>query len=67
MMACVMAAVFGVGRHVANEGAVDLERVDGEALEVGQARVTGAEIVHRDTHPIALEAAQHARGSSARA
>src|SRR5258706_11572538 len=38
--------VVGVGRYVADERAVDLEGVDGEALEVAQARIAGAEVVH---------------------
>src|ERR1051326_2739023 len=37
-----------VGVDVADEGLVDLERVDREALEVGERRVAGAEVVERD-------------------
>ena len=34
-------------RHLAHEGLVDLDRVEGEALQVGQRRIAGAEIVER--------------------
>src|SRR6267378_6036336 len=38
--------VVGIGRYVADKRAVDLQGVDGEALEVAQARIAGAEVVH---------------------
>ena len=40
--------VVGVGLHVADEGPVDLEAIDGQLLEVGQGPEPGAEIIERD-------------------
>src|SRR5438552_4393497 len=54
--------VLRVGGDVANEGVVDLERVDRETLQVREARIARAEIVHRDLHARVLQAAQRARG-----
>ena len=42
------AAGVGVGGEAGDEGPVDLEFGDGKALKVGQAGVTGAEIVQRE-------------------
>jgi len=42
----VLAAVAGAG----DERAVDLDPVEREAAQVAQARIAGAEIVHRDAH-----------------
>src|SRR5262245_13235553 len=53
--------VLRVGGDVAHERVVDLERVDREALEVGEARVPRAEVVDRDLHARVLEPAQRAR------
>src|SRR5206468_8634051 len=39
-----------VDGHVTHEGAVDLDLVDGEALEVGQRRVARAEVVDGEPH-----------------
>ena len=38
------AGVFGVGGDVADKGAVDLDFVQGQALQIGQRGVTGAEV-----------------------
>ena len=37
-------------RHVAHERAVDLDLVEREAAQIGERRVAGAEVVHRDAH-----------------
>src|SRR5215470_6800323 len=42
--------VAQVGHQVAHEGAVDLEGVDAPALQVGEARVPGAEIVNGNVY-----------------
>src|ERR1700709_2173502 len=42
--------------HLGNEGAVDLQTVDGEALETGERGVAGAEVVDRDPHAQRLHA-----------
>src|SRR5262249_56294990 len=39
-----------VAVDVGYEGAVDLDRVEWERLQVGQRRIAGAEIVHGDPH-----------------
>ena len=44
---------------VADEGLVDLEPGDREALEVAQARIPSAEIIERDSH---IHPAQHGHG-----
>jgi hypothetical protein len=41
-----------------DERAVDLERIDGELLEVGERGVAGAEVVDRNPHPRSLIAAR---------
>src|SRR5471030_93119 len=43
-------AVVGVAGNAGGERAVDLQRVDREALQVGQAGITGAEVVQRQGH-----------------
>ena len=54
------AAMFTTASHdsrravdldVADEGAVDLDLVEREPLQIAQRRVAGAEIVERDPHP----------------
>ena len=50
--------VVRVADRVADEFAVDLDFVEREALEVGEARITGAEIVHRQAHAEELELVQ---------
>src|SRR5690606_33966791 len=42
--------VVAVRRDVANEGAIDLERIHGETLQIGKARIPGAEVVDGRTH-----------------
>src|SRR3954451_9895354 len=42
--------IVGLGRHVLDKRAVDLQAVHGEALEIRQARVAGAEIIHGNLH-----------------
>jgi hypothetical protein len=41
----------GVGAEIAHEGLVDLDLVEREAAQIAQARIAGAEIIHRDPHP----------------
>ena len=50
--------VFGIMRNRVNEGTVDLERVDREALELRQRRVAGAEIVDGHAHAHGLDGAE---------
>src|SRR5262249_15785463 len=47
--------VVGVPRQTLNEGAVDFDCVDGEALEAGERRIAGTEIIHGYPHAHALE------------
>jgi hypothetical protein len=42
---------LGVAGQLRHEGAVDLHQVDREAAQVGERRVAGAEVVHRQPHP----------------
>ena len=51
--------ILGLGGCIAYEAAVDLELVEREAPEVGEAGVAGAEIVHRQRHAGGLEGGQH--------
>src|SRR5437016_2358071 len=44
-----------------NERPVDLQAVDRQAGEVGEARIAGAEVVHRNLHAEPLEVLQHAQ------
>ena len=46
-----------------DERAVQLEHVDREAAQVGQAGIAGAEVVDRDLHPQRLQLAQHGGGA----
>ena len=39
-----------IGEHLGDERAVDLDRIDREALQIAQRRVTRAEIVEREPH-----------------
>ena len=55
--------VLGVGGDVANEGVVDLERIDRKTLQVCEARVARPEIVHRDPHTRAFQPAKRARSA----
>src|SRR5207344_2861223 len=51
-----------LARHVAHELPIDLDLVEGEAREIAEARITGAEIVHHDLDPElaqAVELAEH--------
>ena len=50
--------VAAVGRNVGDERAVDLEVVHGEALEIGERRMAGAEVVDRDVHADVAHLAQ---------
>jgi len=64
----VQAQAVGQGHHrahdlavarqldVADEGPVHLEGVDGKALQIGQRRIPGAEIVHGQAHAQGLQA-----------
>jgi hypothetical protein len=49
----------GFFAELRDERAVDLERVDGELLEVGERGVAGAEVVDRDAHAELLD--RHSR------
>ncbi len=40
----------GVARHLGNEGAVDLDLVEREPPQIGQAGIGRAEVVHGDAH-----------------
>ena len=51
----------GIDHHSRNEALVDLEHVDRQALEIGEARIAGAEIVHRDGRVERLQRIEHAR------
>src|SRR3569623_2600287 len=42
--------VRGVARNAADEGAVDLESIDGNAAQVAERGIAGAEIVDAETH-----------------
>src|SRR3569623_1959019 len=42
--------VLGVARNVADEGAGDLESIDGKAAQVAERGIAGAEIVDSETH-----------------
>ena len=48
----------GVGRDIANGGPVDLQGVEREALQVAQAGVAGAEVIHREKKSALLECAE---------
>ncbi len=50
------------GREFAHEAAVDLERVEGEAAQVGERGVPRAEIVQRDAHARLAQRAQDRHG-----
>ncbi len=55
----------GIARHAANELSVDLDLGEGEAREIAQARIAGAEIVHSDVDAKiakAIELTQHLLG-----
>src|SRR5204863_4761785 len=54
-------ALVLVPGHVGDEGAVDLHLVHREALQVGEARVAGAEIVDGDRHAELLQAVERAQ------
>src|SRR3569623_1321178 len=51
--------VFVVFGHIQYEGLVDLEFVHRQALEVGQRRIAGAEIIDGDAHAEAAQLLQH--------
>ena len=55
-------AGFLRGGDAGDEGAVDLERVDGELAEVGEGAVAGAEVVDRDAHAECLEGGEAGGG-----
>ena len=49
--------------QVADERPVDLDLVERKRLQIGQRRIAGAEIVHRDAHAKRLEPAQDRHGA----
>src|ERR1700683_4122375 len=46
-----------VGSDVGNEGLIDLDLVEGKRLQIGQGRISRAEIVHGDAYSQRLDAA----------
>ena len=60
MIAPVIAAELLSDRQVLDERAVDLDDVHGKALEIGERRITGAEVVERDAHAAGAQLAEHA-------
>ena len=48
--------------HLADEGAVDLQGIDGELLEIAQGRMAGAEVVDADPDAQLAESCQHGGG-----
>ena len=53
--ACTIAAASGAVSMRAHEARVDLELVEREPAQIQQARIAGAEVVERETHPDCLE------------
>src|SRR5690606_35615742 len=51
--------------QLVDEGAVDLQAVDGDVLEIGQRRVTGTEIVHGQLDPLFFLGSEVVRNSAA--
>src|SRR5438270_9179031 len=51
-----------VVEHIGDERAIDFERGERKAREIGEARVAGAEVVDRDSHAGLAEPAQYADG-----
>ena len=47
--------VVGAARHVTDEGAVNLDAVDGKMLEIGQGRVPRTEVIDGQGHTAVLE------------
>lgn len=47
--------VSAAAQHVGDERAVDLDRVDGKLVNIGEGRVTGAEVVEGEFEPSGLE------------
>ena len=43
-------SLVGIRRDIANESAIDLERIEREALQIGEARIAGPEIIDLDFH-----------------
>ena len=58
----MMAAIAAIAEHVAHEALIDLQYIDRQALEVGQAGIAGAEVINGDTHAHRLEFAQGGAG-----
>jgi len=50
--------VVGVVRQAADEGLVDLQEIQWQALEIAEGRIAGAEIVDRQLYAQALELVQ---------
>jgi hypothetical protein len=59
---CTMARA-SAQQQFADEGAVDLQRVEREAPQVGQRRIAGAEVVQRDAHAQAAQGVQLLEGA----
>ncbi len=54
--------VVRVVGQAADEGLVDLQEVQGQALEVAEGRIAGAEVINRQLYAQALELMQHIEG-----
>src|SRR5207245_1223794 len=50
--------IVGVDRHVADEGAIDLECIDGQMLQVAQARVACTEVIDEDARALVAQCLQ---------
>ena len=59
-------AVLGAASQIGHEGAIDLQLLDRESLEVGKSRIAGAEVVHRQAHAQALDPLQRGEGVAVR-
>jgi hypothetical protein len=47
--------VVRVGEHILDERLVDLELVQRQALQIGERRITGAEVIQLETNSLGLE------------
>ena len=54
--------IICIGRDVADKRPVDLDHVDWKALEIGEARITGSEVVNGDARSGRPQHVQNARG-----
>ena len=47
--------ILGIPQHVAHKALVDLEHAGGQAAQVGQRRVAGAEVIEREANAELIE------------